>query len=141
MVFKPFSVKVKNLQFAPTVISFLKIRLKLGIILHNLGNKWRMLFFLSIKRKKWDLDKSLLNNRKKYRKAKRCNYWALHPKATLDNISLDTEHSQDVTNNLVLIVFTCWKQKNYKISHEKCNERGKLDRGAILLLTPCIKHQ
>ena len=35
---KPFSVKVKDLWFVPTVILLLKIRLTLDISLQNLGN-------------------------------------------------------------------------------------------------------
>ena len=34
-----FSANAKNLRSAPTVISLLKIRLKLGFILHDLDNK------------------------------------------------------------------------------------------------------
>ena len=41
IAFRLFGADVKNLWFAPTVISLLKIRLKLGSILHYLGNKWK----------------------------------------------------------------------------------------------------
>ena len=57
------------------------------------------------------MDKSLLKNRKNYKKEKKCNYWAGDPKLTLNNISLATEHSHDVPNNLVFFGFTRWKQK------------------------------
>ena len=47
---KAFGAKAKNLWFALTVISKLIIGLKLGVILHNLGNKWKILHLLT---KKW----------------------------------------------------------------------------------------
>ena len=108
IAFKLFCVKVDNLQFAPTVISLLKIRLKLRYILHNLYNKWKMLNFLSIKREKnriwidlsWIMDKIIgkLNKR---------NYIALDPKWTLDNIILTIEHSNYILNSLDLFSFAC----------------------------------
>ena len=112
IAFKPFSVKVKNLRFAPAVISLLKIRLKLEVILHNFGNKWRMFhFFISKKEKNriwidlsWIMEKII-------GKVNKCNYWSLDPKWTLNNISLTTEHSHDKANNLVLFVFTSWQLK------------------------------
>ena len=41
----------------------------------------------------------------------KCNYWALDPKWTLDNISLTTEHSNDILNSYGLFGFTCWQLK------------------------------
>ena len=112
IAFKPFSVKVKNLRIAPAVISLLKIRLKLRIILHDLGNEWRMLHFLIRKKEKnmiwidisWIMEKII-------GKLNKCNHWALDPKSTLNNISLTTEHSHDIPNNLLLFVFTSWQLK------------------------------
>ena len=49
---KPFSFKVKNLRFAPKVTSSLKVRLKLGVILHNLGNEWIIVYFVISKKEK-----------------------------------------------------------------------------------------
>ena len=45
VAFRMFGADVKNLWFAQAVISVLKIRMKLGLIMNNLGNKWRMLNF------------------------------------------------------------------------------------------------
>ena len=110
--FKSFSVKVKNLQFAPTVISLVEIRLKLEVILHNMGIKWRMLHFFDSKKDKnriwigpnWKMEKLL-------GKLNKSNHWAFDPKWILNNIRLTTEHSYNVQNNLVLLGFTCLQIK------------------------------
>ena len=57
------------------------------------------------------MDRSLLNNGKNHRKAKKCNHWALDPKWTCNNMSLTTEHLHNIPKNLVLIDFTCWQLK------------------------------
>ena len=52
IAFRMFGADVKNLWFAQAVISVLKIRMKLGLIMKNLGNKWRMLNFSTDKKEK-----------------------------------------------------------------------------------------
>ena len=70
--FRMFGADVKNLWFAQVVISLLKIRMKLGVIINNLGNRWGMLnFSINKKEKNQDLDRSLLNEGKNHGKAKK----------------------------------------------------------------------
>ena len=112
IAFRLFGAKVKNLWFAAKVISLLKYGLKLADILHDLGNKWRILHFLIRKEEKnmiW-IDISCIME-KIIGKLNKCNHWALDPKSTLNNISLTTEHSHDIPNNLLLFVFTSWQLK------------------------------
>ena len=45
IAFRLFGADVKNLWSEPKVISLLKIKFKLGVIVNNFGNKWRMLNF------------------------------------------------------------------------------------------------
>ena len=51
-------------------------------------------------------------------KTKNCNYWALAPKWTLDEIILATEHSHDVPNNLVLFDSPADNKKFQEISRK-----------------------
>ena len=74
IAFRQFGAKVKNIQFAAKVISLFKIGLKLVDILHNLGNKWRILNRLINKEEKNEnLDRFLLYNGKNHGKAKKYN--------------------------------------------------------------------
>ena len=97
-----------NLQFAPRVISLLEIRLKLKVILQNLGNKWRMVHFQSIKRRKnriwidlsWIMGKIIGNVLK-------MQLLSLKSKKNFKNLmNTTTEHSQGLPNYLVLFGFT-----------------------------------
>ena len=127
MAFKPFHIKAKNLRFAPTLIPLLEISSKLGSILHNLGKKWKILHFLSVKCEEnriW-IDISWIME-KNTGKLKKCNYWALDPKWTLDNISLTTEYSNDILNSVALFSFTCWQ---LKISRNPKNNKKKRQIG------------
>ena len=137
--FKSFHVKVMNLRFAPTVISLLKLRLKLGFVVHNLGNRWKMWhFFIIIKEKSriWT-DLSWLME-EIVRKRNKCNYWALHPKYTLGNISLTTDHSNYILNSLVLFSFICWELKNSRNLKKNVIKEANWVGGAITYDSPCI---
>ena len=50
--FRLFGADVKNLWFAQVVIPLLKRRMKLGMIMNDLGNKWRILNFPINKKEK-----------------------------------------------------------------------------------------
>ena len=66
-----------------------------------------MLHFFISKKKKEDYDRSHLNNGKYHRKAKRMQSLSSRSKMNPNDMSLTTEHSQDIPKNLVLIDFTC----------------------------------
>ena len=137
IAFKPFKVKVKNLLFAPKMIPLLEISSKLGFILHNLGKKWKILHFLSAKSEEnriW-IDISWIME-KNTGKLNKCNYWALDPKWTLDNISLTTEHSLDILESLVLFSFTCLKMKfSRNLKKDEIKEANWV--GSITYDSPC----
>ena len=91
-----------------SMISSLKIRWKLEVILHNMGNKWRMFHFFFSKKEKnriwidlsWIMEKII-------GKVNKCNYW-----------SLETT-------------------ENFKKSQENVIKEANWVGMAILFLTPC----
>ena len=117
-----------DLWFAPTVISLLEIRLKLKVILQNLGNKWRMVHFQSIKRRKnriwidlsWIMGKMIGN-------VLNIQIFSLKPKRNLKNLNTIPEHSQGLSKYLFLFGFTYLViAENVKNPQKKWNKRGKL---------------
>ena len=137
IAFKPFIVKVKNLWCAPAVISLLIIRLKLEIILHNLGNKWRMLHFLISKKEKsriwidlfWIVEKIT-------GKLNKCNYWALDPKWALSYISFDHCTLQWHTKWLIFAWFFLLTTENFKKSQENVIKESNKVGVAIFCIHP-----
>ena len=107
IAFKLYGIDVKNLRFARRVISSLEIRLNLGVILQNLGNKWRMVHFQSIKRRKnriwidlsWIMGKIIGN-------VLNIQIFSLKPKRNLKNLNTIPEHSQGLSKYLFLFGFT-----------------------------------
>ena len=112
IAFLPFSVKVKNLWFAPKVTTLLKIRLKLVVIFHILCKTWKTIYIFITKNWKnrilislsWVMEK-IIGQLQKYDK------WDLDPRKTLNNISLTTKEAYDVPKQLGLFGFTCWQLK------------------------------
>ena len=137
MAFRLLGAKAKNLWFALTLISLLEIGLKLGIILHDLGNEWKILNLLIKKSRKiriW-IDLSWLTTKIKG-KLKKCNHWPLDPKWTLDNKILTTEYSHGRPNNLVLFGFTFWQLKIEKNPMQNVIEEANLVGGPFFYWHP-----
>ena len=72
-------------------------------------------------------------------KLNKCNYWALDPKWTLDNISLTTEHSLDILESLVLFSFTCLKMKFSRNLKKDVIKEANWVRGSTSYDSSCIR--
>ena len=135
--FQTIPCQVKNLRFAPPVISLRKIRLKLDVFFIIWAINENYYIFLSVKREKdriwkdffWIMGKIL-------GKLSKCHYWALDSKWTLDNIGLATEHSNDILNSLVSFSFTCWQLKISRNLQKNVIKEANWVGGPLLMTHP-----